>query len=204
MAAAPLVAHSLAEAYLYLMASACEACGRGPLKGGPARPVAAPDNNGFIVAIGAACGSCGAARDLLFRLPGAPDAKPPASGAVVNPTDDPSRIIDIAQWLTLWRVITEAAARESDKVQARHLGLEAAQCLEEALKFYDDDNDLPPAEALFHDASRRRLQEHPEQFSRQRLLELRAKLPTTAAMRASVERPGAPKRRRWWSPKRTP
>ena len=28
----PLVAHSLAEAYLYLMATPCAACGQGPLR----------------------------------------------------------------------------------------------------------------------------------------------------------------------------
>jgi hypothetical protein len=56
--------------------------------------------------------------------------------------------------------------------------MDAAQCLREALKFYDDeDNDLPPRNALFHEASRRRFWDHPEEFSRQRLLNALSRLP---------------------------
>jgi hypothetical protein len=93
-------------------------------------------------------------------------------------------------------MITEAAGKTADKAQARHLGLEAAQCLEEALKFYDDvDNDLPSTEALFTEASRQRFRDHPEQFSRRRLIELRSKLPSAATMRSRLTSPG---KKRWW------
>jgi hypothetical protein len=121
---------------------------------------------------------------------------PAGQAAVVNPTDEPSRILDVGQWIVLFRMITERAAREIDKIQARHLGIEAAQCLEEALKFYDDvDNDLPPQEALFTEASRTRFRKAPEQFSRRRLIDLRAKLPSGSAMRASL----SAKKKRWWN-----
>ena len=192
----PAVAHSLAEAYLYLMATPCRACGKGPLWGGAARGVAAAEG-GWIMRIPATCGACQAASEHAFRLLRRPD---PREGehiaAVVNPTDEPSRLIDVAQWITLFRMITEAAARETDKIEARHMGLEAAQCLEEALKFYDDaDNDLPPAEAFFHHTSRERFRAQPEQFSRRRLLDLRSKLPSMTVMRARLK---APRKKPWW------
>jgi len=97
---------------------------------------------------------------------------------VVNSTDEPSWILDVAQWLTLFSMMTEMAGKESDKTAARRLSLEAAQCLDEALKFYEEDNDLPPTEAFFHQGSRDRFRDHPQQFSRQRLLHLRSRLPT--------------------------
>ena len=135
------------------------------------------------------CGACQASAEHTFRLSGRPDSSEgQTTAAVVNPTDQPSGIIDIVQWVTLFRMITEAASRETNKVEARYMGIEAAQCLEEALKFYDDpENDLPPPEAFFHEASRERFKAHPEQYSRRRLLALRSKLPSMSVMRARLE-----------------
>ena len=191
----PLVAHSLAEAYLYLMVTPCSACDQGPLKGADARRIS-PSEGEAAVTVSSTCAACGGQADHTFRIAHDLKAENESTGAVVNPTDDPSGIIDVAQWITLFRMITEAAGREPDKVQMRHLGLEAAQCLDEALKFYDEvGNDLPPPEALFHDSSRSRFRSNPEQFSRQRLINLRGKLPTTEEMRARLR---APKKKRWW------
>ena len=131
-----LVAHSLAEAYLYLMATPCASCDKGPLSGSEARPVAGP-GEAMIVSITATCRACGTVHELSFELPEGTGTDESGAPPTVNPTEEPSRIIDVARWITLFRVITEAAGRESDKSEARRLGLEAAQCLEEALKFYD-------------------------------------------------------------------
>ena len=191
----PLVAHSLAEAYLYLMATSCPACGRGPLKGADARLVDR-EQHATVIAITATCDACRKAIEPTFQLPGRPSPRNRDAPTVVNPTDKPSRVLDVGQWITLFRMITEAATKTADKTQARHLGLEAAQCLEEALKFYDDaDNDLPSDEALFTQASRQRFLDHPEQFSRRRLIELRSKLPSTVTMRSRLTSPG---KKRWW------
>jgi hypothetical protein len=106
----------------------------------------------------------------MFRIPrDAADA--------INPTAEPSEILDVAQWVMLSGMVAASATSEPDKVRKRRLFIEAAQCLEEALKFYADDNDLPPAAAFFHDGSRLRFRQSPEHFSRQRLLHLRSKLP---------------------------
>ena len=74
-------------------------------------------------------------------------------------------------------MITDAARTAEDCTQVRQLQLQAAQCLDEALKFYDPDNDVPPPEAFFSEDSQRHFRERPDLFSRQRLIELRAKLP---------------------------
>ncbi len=199
----PLIAHSLAEAYLYLMATPCASCGGGPLKGGDATSLGAGAANGVPPQthqwrIEATCNACRTAVTSTFQVPGSrePTSAGPAQTTVVNSTDEPSRIVDVGQWIVLFRLITEAASKETDKVQARHLGLEAAQCLEEALKFYDEpDNDLPPPEAFFTVASRERCRRAPEQFARRRLVELRAKLPTISYMRARLS---GEKKRPWW------
>lgn len=191
-----LTAHSLAEVYLYLMATSCDQCGGGPIKGTNARP---DGNDQEAAVIAVACSSCGEAKTMEFDLPNGALSADEGEVSVFNPGDAPSLIIDVAQWLTLFRAITETAAKETDKVRARQLGIEAAQCLEEAVKFYDDPaNDLPPDEAFFHDRSRRRFQEHPQQFSRTRLIGLRAKLPSLSRMRARAAAPREKKRKRWW------
>jgi len=190
MSDAPLVAHSLAEAYLYILATPCASCGRGPLRGGETE-LADPEGEACTVSIAVTCGSCQDLARLRFRLPTPPESIPAHQASVVNATDEPSQILDVAQWLTLFRMLTETAGHEASKSGARRLSLEAAQCLDEALKFYDDaDNDLPPVEAFFGKDSRDRFKAHPEQFSRRRLLHLRSKLPTPWPMRPDQQSKG--------------
>ncbi len=198
-------AHSLAEALCYLMATPCDACGKGPLRAdevGPATPFSSPlgkgKNRGVserIVSIEATCAACDAATVFCFRVPADAPAFDTDAFAVVNPTDEPSRIIDVAQWIMLHQVCTESARKQSDRSRARRLNIEAARCLGEALKFYDEvSNDLPPLESLFHEASRRRFRRNPERFSRQRLVNLRAGLPTPVRG-AQSDDDGS---KRWW------
>ena len=196
MADLTVVAHSLAEAYLYLMVSPCDSCGKGPLRGGTSTGVPSGDG-GWVMRIPTTCGACQAASQHTFRLVARPDSTAgERAAAVVNPTDEPSHTIDVAQWVTLFGMITEAASRETNKTEARHMGIEAAQCLEEALKFYDDaESDLPPPEAFFIETSRERFKANPEQFSKRRLLDLRSKLPSMSVMRARLQ---APRKKPWW------
>jgi hypothetical protein len=184
MSVAPLVAHSLAEVYLYILATPCASCGRGPLRG---REVEHGDDPvvGITFGVATTCGSCQNATQWKFRLSGPSQTVSADQAPVVNSTNEPSRILDVAQWLTLFRMMTEAAGKEMNKPAARRLSLEAAQCLDEALKFYEEDNDLPTKDAFFHDGSWERFRDHPEQFSRQRLLHLRSKLPTPWPTRPS-------------------
>lgn len=161
----PLNAHSLAEASLFLTATPCRACGKGPL-----RAEAPPEGSGEVVNIGAECVSCHGLSSWVFRVRR-------SSPGVLNASADASEILDVAQWIMLSGMIAARATAEADKIRKRLLYIEAAQCLEEALKFYAADNDIPPAGAFFHEGSRLRFRQSPEHFSRQRLLHLRSRLP---------------------------
>lgn len=118
----------------------------------------------------------------------------------INTSNAPSRLIDVGQWLVLFRVLLESAGSETDRRRARLLGFEAAQCLEEALKFYGPDNDLPPESACFSEGSLQRLRHHPQLFARSRLVNLRAKLPSPSVMERSVlkDRKAVVPPRPWW------
>jgi len=198
---APLLAHSVAEVGLYLMLQPCHHCGQGPVRAqGTTPPIASPREDhagGASISIVGICDACSQTTQRTFRLSSTAiptdrsDARSPGvvptSGTpallsdAINPTTEPSPILDVADWLTLAKMLTESAARESDRAKSRQLRIEAGLCLDEALKFYDDDeNDLPPASAFFNDASRARLRSTPQQFSRQCILAMRLPLPRTA------------------------
>lgn len=177
MSSDPLFAHSLAEIRFYLRATPCTSCGKGPLTQQESVPETGSKTDCSVI-VNASCDTCRFPHTLTFRIsppsisPG--ETEPPT----VNPTDQPSRLLDVGQWITLFRVMLDSAEHQDDKPAARKLKLEAAQCLDEALKFYDEeDNDLPPVEAVFTNATRERLRKAPEQFSRRRLLGLRSQLP---------------------------
>lgn len=181
MSDARLVAHSITEARLYLMVTPCPSCSTGPLRPSQLQTTGGEAGESELT-IDASCSSCESALSFTFLLPPGVGADADVDTPQINTTDQPSRIIDVAHWLTLFRMGAEEAGRESDKTQARELWIESGQYLAEALKFYDDpDSDLPSEEAFFGDTSRTRLRENPEQFSRQRLINLRAKLPFPSA-----------------------
>lgn len=186
-----LHAHSIAEIHLFLMATPCEECGRGPLEASPRpRP---PAGRKAAFELHAACQACDREHHYTFTLaPDAPADDPDDLYPTVNPTDNPSEILDVGQWIVLFRVVLEAAGKEPAKIEARRLGYEAGQCLAEALKFYED-NDLPPESAVRCASTRARLRDHPEQFSKEHLLARRAKLPAIS-IRARPER----RRQPWW------
>ncbi len=187
---------SLAEAAYYLMVTPCAACASGPLETNAGRLDRRTDTGVLIVP--AICRACGTGREILFatarlrtddRWPAepigaadGPEWDEPSGG--INPNDEPSEIIDVAGWLMLFTLLSERASRQEqqarslpDRSACRRLQMRAAACLTEALKFYDADNDLPPEEAFFAAASRRQFREHPELFTRDRLIGLLARLP---------------------------
>ena len=200
MASSPVKIHSVAEAYLLLMVTPCGACGKGPLQAANHEELDLDGTPGRKVL--ARCQACGNEETFEFDL-GQID---PAEAADVsglpriNPTDQPSRAIDLAQWLTLFEAIVRAADQQSDPAESRRLGYEAAQCLEEALKFYPaGDAEWPEESAFFHDWTLSRFREHKHVYARTRLVELRGRLPSLARMeRAFSARPGT-SRKRWWA-----
>ncbi len=198
---APLQAHSSTEVHYYLLVTPCPACGKGPWA---VSPLSA--QTGQAVDVAATCRACGHVQ--TFRFTHSP-VEPPVHGEPepLNPTDQPSRIIDLGQWLALFHLLLAQASRNADKPTARRLGFQAAECLAEALRFYGDDQ-LPPPEALWVPTSQAAFRDHPERFARQRLRDQQAKLPSlhTMARRLADDRTRAAEartrverlRRPWW------
>jgi hypothetical protein len=187
----PLQAYTLNEARCYLHVTACEACGAGPWELDPPRT----DPAG-LTTIAATCHACSRRATFAFRI--AHDVPPTGPEAeTLNPTDQPSRIIDPGQWLGLFYLRLEMASGGTSKAESRREGFRASLCLGEALKFYEDD-ELPPEAAFFAEASRAAFREHPSKFARQRLRDMRAKLPTLEVMAANLARDERRQRRKWW------
>jgi len=192
MAESPIRVHSVAEAFLYIMVRPCRSCSRGPLvaSGGITRIGDGP----HAWQLSVQCNACRTPETLSLIIDPVP-SRQGAESSRVNTTPHRSEAIDLLGWLTLYRTILSSVKSASDPAEARHLAAEAAQCLDEAMKFYSLDNDLPPADAFFTEESRRRFADHPEQFARSRWLEERLRLPAVATV--EVEVPPS-KRRSWW------
>jgi len=184
--------HSVAEAYLYLMATPCPACHRGALAQRGDLTKAGGATSGWTLAT--RCGSCNAAETLRFAIDPVP-SREQAESCRINATSEPSKAIDLLGWLSLFQSILGAAGKATDKAEGRQLAIEAARCLDEAFKFYGPGEELPGPEAFFSESSRQRFASHPQQFALSKWRERRLKLPDVGArtLAAAVERP-----RRWW------
>ena len=196
MPAPAIPVHSMAEASLYLMLVRCEACS------GSAMPTSAQAvdgqagavEDGSALCVAVTCRACGCERTVRFDL-GRVDPAEAAGGLEgwaamaqvgqappVNRTDQPSQALDAADWLALHTMLSatarsklEQAASSADRIAARKSQIQAGECIEEMLKLYDADNELPPADAFFSQSNRNRFREHPELFLRERLLSLRSR-----------------------------
>jgi hypothetical protein len=117
-------------------------------------------------------------------------------------------LIDAVQWVTLAQVMLEGAEETPAPVEQRWRRIRAAQCLDEALKFYDADNELPPAGALFVESSRAAVRQHPQRYARSRLMAQRGALPvdglaervikSDVSSRVIKDDGSSPARKPWW------
>lgn len=197
-----LTAHSLAEVHLYVMVQICEECGEGPLRATMSQTET--DGAESRLTIQTRCAHCRDESALRFVYPSA--QAPPAIGNVsrINPTGDRSQILDVAQWVTLHRIMLGAASRATEKAETWELRCDAGECLDEALRFFEPQSDLPPASAFRTSRSRRRLQDRPELYIRQSIVAARRKLPTLRSEGGiSSSIPSEPTRRWWqfWRPR---
>lgn len=195
----PLPARSVVEPFYFLLVQRCGACGDGPLdacdsrrefhEGTPCRRVTA------------ICRACREKCKFVFDVSAYPDVDEPAAEAL-DPIGgpSPSRIIDVSQWLTLFRTIIRAADNSKDKSEVRRLGFEAAQCLDEALKFYAEDEELPGEDAFLSHEAYQLSRQQSGQFTRSRLLSHRDKLPSLDIMRRRLQSAEQPKpaAKSWW------
>ncbi len=170
----PLQVHSSNEVRYYLLATPCEVCDAGPCVLHAAVPGPSPAEPQLARAT---CQACQSGRILPFVSeyePADPDSP------CISPVDEPSSVVDLDQWLGLYYQLAELADRQDDSRRARRTTIEAALCLAEALKFYEEEDDeLPPQSAFFTDATRQAFRDHPQNFPRQLLRDLQAKLPPT-------------------------
>lgn len=185
-----LVAHSVAEAFLFVSLAYCPKCQRRPIRpvGEIHRAVSGADDWRLSVN----CPGCGQDTDLQFAIRPAPVA---GVAVPINPLGQRSQIIDLAGWLTLFRTILDGAAGETDRGDARAMTLEAVQCLDEALRFYSFGEDTPDETAFFAAISLQRFRDHPEQFRRSRLLALKDRLPVSGSGRRTE---ALSSKKKWW------
>ncbi len=201
MAATPIKVHSVAEAYLLLMVTPCAACGKGPFEAASHEAIDFDGTHGRKML--ARCKACGGEQTFFFDLGDvdAADAAGTPGLPRINPSDQPSRAIDLAQWLMLFEGIVRAADQTTDRQESRRLGYEAALCLEEALKFYPPgDAEWPDESSFFWDWTLARFREHRHIFARTRLIELRGRLPSLGRMEQSLAGGQArPHKHPWWA-----
>ncbi len=187
----PLSAHSILEAHLYVMLQACPQCASGPLA--VSDDETEEEHIDSIIRLDCACPACGEKAAYRFRIDSrwAVESEPP----LINPTDESSKLIDVAQWLTLYHTIIARTKEAPDRTASRIEAYQAAMCIAEALKFYEPDNDLPPASAFFSDQAREQARAHPAFFARDKLLSLQGGLPDLRASQAVTSSKSA---RKWW------
>jgi hypothetical protein len=190
----PLRAYTFREAQYYLTVTCCQHCGKGPWLIDDT--AVGPAATGGLTLITGRCKNCQAQREFSFVC----DYELPRDGAeleLINPTDQPSRIVDLGQWLSVFYLLVESAASDDSSVGTRRSGYQAALCLAEALKFYGDD-ELPPASAFFSETTAAIFRSHPEKFARQKLRDMQSKLPALHLMARRIARDERQSRRPWW------
>jgi len=198
--------HSVQEEYFHLMVRACTC-------GGPwfshEQAVERPGER-LVHHVTARCAKCGKEQTFHFTLPGETKLDHPAPIREINPTNNSSEAVDAAEWMDLARFYLERIERLKSPTERAQSLLDARGCLEEALKFYGPGDDGPPPGALWSDASRRKVAEHPDAYRREALETMLAKMPTTERLRQAdapdqrefrkALRQAARRRigRRWW------
>ena len=175
----PVPVHSVQEEYFHLMVRRC-ACG-GPWAS--TGQTAEPSGNRLLHRVSVRCASCGKERTLRFVLPAGarPDGQAPVRE--INPTDEPSRALDVAEWMVLARFYVERVARLTGARERAQSLLDARQCLEEALKFYGPEDDAPPPAALWSKASRDKVGANPGTYRRATIQAMLAKIPSEDRLR---------------------
>ena len=197
----PLRANSRTDTYFYLKVTPCAECSQGPWELDQPAPPAEGTDPPDLQRLRARCVHCGARREFAFRCDASAEVEQIEDLSLerVNPTDEPSELIDLGQWLSLFYMLAESASKATDKALGRRLTFQTTQCLDEALKFYLADDDLPPETAFFTERSRQAFAEHPEKFARETLRLMRRKLPDLNFMVRRLSRDAAgPAPRRWW------
>ncbi|MBL7139977.1 MAG: hypothetical protein ISS74_03625 [Planctomycetes bacterium] len=169
--------HSVQEEYFYMMVHPCPC-------GGPWHSESQEmDETGAKVLhpVTARCFKCGKQRTFHFALDERPGPADPIRA--VNPTDEASRALDLAEWLDLAQFYLARIERLTEAVEKAQSLLDARQCLEEARKFFGPGDVAPPESALWSDASRRKARKQAEAFRRSTIESMLERLPSMDRLR---------------------
>ncbi len=173
----PVHVHGVQEEYFYMMVHPC-ACGGPWLSQGQE----VKEEGGLVHHhVSAACFKCGQERTFHFRLDERPGPKDPIRA--INPTDAPSRALDLAEWLGLAQFYLGRIDRLDAKVEKAQSLLDARQCLEEARKCFGPQDEQPPASALWSEKSRQAAAARPEAFRRSTIEGMLDRLPPLERLR---------------------
>jgi hypothetical protein len=169
--------HSVQEEYFYMMVNRC-------ICGGPwlTDSQQVGESEGRVVhRLAARCYKCKAERTFHFHLDARAGPKDPVRQ--VNPTAEPSRALDVAEWIDLAEFYLGRIERLQAPAEKAQSLLDARQCLEEALKFYGPEDETPPAAALRSEESRRKASRQAAAFRRSTLLEMLERIPSVERLR---------------------
>lgn len=165
--------HSVQEEYFYMMVNPCD-CGGAWF---PADQHIEPADDRVRHRVEAKCSRCGKERGFPFELPGEARPDGPTQVREINPTDEPSRAVDLAGWLDLAQFYLKRIEDLSDNVRKAQSLLDARLCLEEALKFYGPEDEGPPPEALWSKESRKKARRQAETFRRETVEKMLERIP---------------------------
>ena len=196
--------HSVQEEYFYLMVHPCACGGAWQSESQEVEE----DESRVRHEVAATCSRCGTGRTFRFQLDTHRGPKGPIRE--VNPTADPSRALDVVEWMNLAEFYLGRIGRLTESVQKAQSLLDGRQCLEEALKCYGPEDDAPPASAVWSEAGRRKLAERADTFRRTTIEAMLDRLPPMHRLRqadsldqkafekAVKERAKARVGRKWW------
>ena len=169
--------HGVQEEYFYMMVHRC-ACGGAWLSGSQR----VEETEGRVIHhVAARCHKCRAERTFHFQLDTHGGPKDPIRQ--VNPTAEPSRALDVAEWLDLAQFYLGRIDRLDTPTEKSQSLLDARQCIEEALKFYGPGDEPPPDAALWSDASRRKVARKAGLFRRSTIQAMLARIPAVERLR---------------------
>ena len=169
--------HSVQEEYFYMMVHPCTCGGPWLSQGQEVEEQEAK----VLHRVTAACFKCNKERTFHFLLDERPGPKDPIRA--INPTEEPSRALDLAEWLGLAEFYLGRIERLDAKVEKAQSLLDARQCLEEARKFFSAEDEAPPAPALWSEKSRRAAEARPEAFRRSTIEGMLERLPPLERLR---------------------
>lgn len=169
--------HGVQEEYFYMMVHPC-ACS-GPWLSSAQQ---VEETAGRVVHhVTARCFKCKTQRTFHFQLDAHGGPKDPIRQ--VNPTAEPSRAIDVAEWLDLAQFYLGRIDRLEKPTEKAQSLLDARQCLEEAVKFYGPGDEQVPGGALWSDASRRKAEKKADLFRRATIQAMLDRIPAMERLR---------------------